>query len=66
MTIEHMHPSGAIMITDIIDDHLVTRRYFGYEVDEAVELFEEKFPSVDTSIISLIGTTRQAKYLGEG
>ena len=32
-----------ILVSDIIDNQLVKKKYIGYDVDEAKELFENEF-----------------------
>lgn len=45
MTITVIPHSGAIVISDIINDTLVTQTYYGYTSGEAMKLFEEEFYS---------------------
>lgn len=33
---------GAVKVTDIINGYRVSRRYFGYSTEEAVELFKQE------------------------
>ena len=42
MTIEHTM-QGYIVITDIIDDQYITRKYMDYSTDEAKEIFRNEF-----------------------
>lgn len=51
MTIEKQLPSGAWIITDIINNQLITRRYFGYTKREAVSKFKKEKKA-------LLGTNR--------
>ena len=46
MTIEHTM-QGYIVITDIIDDQYITRKYMDYYTDEAKEIFRNEFNLAD-------------------
>lgn len=39
MLIEKSFPSGALVISEIINDVLVTRRYFGYSKRDTIRQF---------------------------
>jgi hypothetical protein len=43
MTVEKMFPSGGYLISDIINDQYVSRRYFGYLKKEAIAEFKQEF-----------------------
>tara|TARA_R100000406_G_scaffold80572_2_gene61939 strand:- start:920 stop:1063 length:144 start_codon:yes stop_codon:yes gene_type:complete len=40
MSINQLPHNGAWVVSDIIDNHLVTRTYHGYTREEAVTLFD--------------------------
>jgi hypothetical protein len=42
MSVSKSFPSGAFVVTAIIDGQLVTRRYFGYTQREAKQAFREE------------------------
>lgn len=39
MTVTVLFPSGGLEVSDIINGHLVTRRYFGFSKREAKRMF---------------------------
>jgi len=39
MTIERIYPSGGWLISSIVGGYLVSRRYFGYSMGEALALY---------------------------
>ena len=45
MTIE-----GAWRISAVVDDYLETRRYYGYDMDEAIRKFLEDVQGVDRKL----------------
>lgn len=44
MSVEKLHPSGAIRVSAIIGGYLVSRVYFGYSKRQAVAMFKAEFP----------------------
>lgn len=46
MTIEKKFPSGALEISDIIDDQLIRKIYYGYTRREARAMFREHVRSL--------------------
>lgn len=42
MDVERMHPSGGIKVSDIINNELVTLRFFGYTEAQAKALFKQQ------------------------
>lgn len=46
MTIERIFPSGAWLVSAIVDGHLVTRIYYGHTKREAVSLFRQLIKGV--------------------
>lgn len=46
MTVEIVPHSGMIVISEVVDGYLVTRRYIGYTKKEAVKDFKEEIKNV--------------------
>lgn len=59
MTIERVHPSGAIRISDTIDGYLVSRLYFDYSQAEAIALFREETGVVPEDCCESCGSERE-------
>tara|TARA_R110002020_G_scaffold172775_2_gene363226 strand:+ start:612 stop:803 length:192 start_codon:yes stop_codon:yes gene_type:complete len=49
MTIEHTI-QGFIVITDIIDDQFIQRKYMDYTISEAKDLFRNEFDLNDEEV----------------
>lgn len=41
ITIEHLHPSGGLRLSAILDGYYEHEDFYGYTESEAVELFRE-------------------------
>ena len=46
MVVETVPHSGMIVISEVVDGYLVTRRYIGYTKKEAVRDFKEEIKNV--------------------
>jgi hypothetical protein len=43
MTVKILFPSGAVSVSDIINNQLVTKTYYGYTRKQAVALFKKEY-----------------------
>jgi hypothetical protein len=58
MFIERVHPSGAWRISDIIDGYRVSRQYFDYTPQEALDAFREEHGIVPEDCCESCGAER--------
>ena len=43
MTVEKLFPSGAYIVSDVIDGWLVTKKYYGYSKRGALRMFKQEY-----------------------